>query len=95
MEIANLVGSPSWTRTSTTGALEYSLVEVCAIDATLPVSDMFRMTAALCYRSLNNSKYRSRDIPAVRKLFLMTNTGAAAYLGITTGRITSDFVNTI
>ena len=68
---------------------------ICAPDATPPVIDMFRMTAAVHYRSPNNSKYRSRDIRAVRKLFLMTNTGTAAYLGITTGRITPDFVNTI
>lgn len=34
----------------------------------------------------SSSKKRSRDIPAVRRLFLMMNTGTDAYLGITTGR---------
>ena len=30
-------------------------------------------------------------MPAVRRLFLMTNTGTAVYLGITTGLITPRF----
>ena len=36
-----------------------------------------------------------REIPPVRRLFLMMNTGTEAYLGITTGRITPGFVNTM
>src|SRR3954470_1948254 len=39
--------------------------------------------AALFMRS---SKYRSREMPAVRRLFLTMKTGTAEYFGITTGR---------
>src|SRR6185295_12653776 len=38
--------------------------------------------------SPSSLRYRSRDIPAVRRLFLMMKIGTAAYFGITTGRMT-------
>src|SRR5450759_1503072 len=44
--------------------------------------------------SFKSSKYRSREIPAVRRLFLMMNTGTNEYLGITTGRSTPALVKT-
>ena len=43
----------------------------------------------------SSSKYRSRDIPAVRRLFLTMNIGTAEYLGITTGLITPGLVNVV
>ena len=41
---------------------------------------------------LSRSKYRSRDMLAERRLFLMMNIGTAAYFGITTGRTTPGLV---
>jgi hypothetical protein len=46
----------------------------------------------LRYDSLSSSKYRSRLMPAVRRRFLMMNTGTALYAGITSGRRTPGFV---
>src|SRR5439155_14371637 len=44
--------------------------------------------------SLSSWKYLSRDIPVVRRLFLMMKTGIEWYLGMTTGRITPGLVKT-
>ena len=44
---------------------------------------------------LSNRKYSSRDMLAMRRLFLMMNTGTSEYRGITTGRIAPGLVKTM
>jgi len=55
-------------------------------------SQSFQRLERHCPRS---SKYRSRLIPAVRRLFLMMNTGILRYFGTTTGRSTPAFIKII
>jgi hypothetical protein len=67
-----------------------------AVENTSIVATGSQSLGGMAYQhSLSNWKYLSRDIPDVRRLFLMMKTGTAWYLGMTTGRRTRGFVKTM